>query len=243
MVICHLDNIIYGHICQQKHTYQELIGHRCVTDSEVYTNITGVPQHICTYECMIRIDCSIVNYNIEQNTCHLSNDACSVLERDQAFQVNYLGNVQRSECLQWIPTSALGSIGVVSNPYCHTISVVCDIGRIVASPNVLPGTYFGDGNRVWSMFDGNAFYSETGEILAVQAGCQVTWMPFSAGDTVPEGGVEGGFLASNGAILYVMRAPANQFIVFGYYDPVATIGYIPYTAIKTVTEMELLVLL
>ena len=211
--------------------------------SEVYTNITGVPQYICTYECMIRSDCSIVLYNIVQNTCHLSNDACDVLEVDKAFQVNYLGNVQRSECLQWKPTTTLDSIGVVSNPYCHTIFATCDVGRMVASLNVLPGTYLGDKNEIWSMLDDNVINSETGEILGVREGCQVTWMPFSAGDAVPEGGVEGGFLASSGAILYVMRAPADQYIVFGYYDPVAIIGYIPYTSIKTVTEMELLVLL
>ena len=243
MIICHLGIIICGHTCQQKHTYPELNGYRCVTDSGVYTNITSVPHHLCIYECMSRKDCSIVNYNIEQNTCHLSTDACGVLEADQTFQVNYLGYVQRSECLQWLSTTTSNNIGAVSNPSCHTHFTICDVGRMVASPNVLPGRYMRDINQVWSVLDGNAISSGTGEILTVRAGCQVTWMPFSAGDTVPEGGVKGGFLASSGAILYVMRAAADEYIVFGYYDPVAIIGYIPYVGIKTATEMELLVLL
>ena len=243
MIICHLGIIICEHTCQQKHTYPELNGYRCVTDSGVYTNITNVPQHICIYACMIRDDCYIVNYNIEQSTCHLSNDACGVLAADEAFQVNYLGNVQHSECLQWLPTTTSNNIGAVSNPSCYRFSTICDVGRMVASPNVLPGTYTRGLNQVWSVLHGNEISSGTGEILTVRAGCQVTWMPFSAGDTVPERGVEGGFLASSGAILYVMRAPADDYIKFGYYDPVAIIGYIPYIGIKTATEMEILVLL
>ena len=117
--ICHLGIIICGHICQEKLTRLKLVSYRCVTDSEVYTNITSVPQQICIFECMSRKYCSVVNYNIEQNTCYLSNDACRVLGADQAFQMNYLGNIHRSECLQWLPTGTFNSIQAVSHPSCH----------------------------------------------------------------------------------------------------------------------------
>ena len=243
LYVCYLYIFICGNICQEKLTRLELVGYRCVTDSEVYMNITSVPHNICIYECMTRKDCSFFNYNIEQNTCHLSNHACGVLAADQAFQVNYLGNVYRSKCLQLLPTETSNSIQTVSNPSCYYGYPTCYVDRLVSTPNILPGKYVRELNKVISVFNGDSFKAGTMEILDVRTGCQVTWMPFSAGDAVPVGAVEGGFLASNGATLYVIRAPIENFIVIGYYDPIDCFGYVSSNGMKTVINMELLVLL
>ena len=240
---CYFDIYICGHICQEKLTRLELVGYRCVTDSDVYTNITSIPQHICIYQCIARKDCSIANYNIKQHTCYLSNDACGVLAANQDFQVNYLGNVQRSECLQWLPTGTFNSIQAVGSPSCHQRYPTCYVGRLVSAPNILPGKYFRERSMVRSVFDGIGATDGAMEILDVRRGCQVTWMPFSAGDAVPVGAVEGGFLASSGATLYVIRAPIENYIVIGYYDPTAITGYVYKSDVYTVIDMELLVLL
>ena len=173
---------------------------------------------------MTRKGCSIVIYNIEQYTCHLSNDACGVLAADQAFQENYLGNIHRSECLQWLPTGTLKNIKAASSPSCYRGHPTCYVGR--SAPNILPGKYVRELNEVILAFNGDSFKARTKEVLNVRTGCQVTWMPFSAGDAVPVGAVEGGFLASNGATLYVIRAAIENSIVIGYYDPNAITCYV-----------------
>ena len=243
-VLHYLNSFISGHICQQKLTRPALVGFRCVTDSVVYMTIIGIEQHICTYECVIRKECSFVSYNIEQNICHLSNDTCVVLEADQAFQVKYLGNVHRSECLQWLPPATFDSIRTVGNPLCHDpFPTPCYVGRLLSASNILPGKYFLDPERVWTVLNGGSSYTGTMEILHVRTGCQVTWTPFNAGDVVPVGAVEGGYLSSSGANLYVMRAPFENYILIGYYDPNSVTGYMSYWGMKMVTNMELLVLL
>ena len=58
------------------------------------------------------------------------------------------------------------------------------------------------------------------------------------------GGRERGFLASNGATLYIMRASVAPYAaIFGYYDPVSNTGHLPHIGVVTLGEMELLVLL
>ena len=225
----YLDIFISGHICQQKLTLPALVGYRCVTDSAVYTTITRIEQHICTYECVIRKECSFVSYNIEQNICHLSNDTCVVLEANQAFRVKYLGNVHRSECLQWLPPATFDSIRTVVNPLCHDpFPTPCYVGRLLSASNILPGKYFLDPERVWTVLNGDSISTGTMEVLDVHTGCQVTWKPFNAGDAVPVGAVEGGYLSNSGTNLYVMRAPFGDYTLVGYYDPKTVTGYMSY---------------
>ena len=234
--------------CHHKLTRPELPRFRCVTESEVYTDIIGIEQHMCTYQCIRRNDCSIINYNTEKNTCHLSNDPCVALEGDDTFQVNNLGLFHRSECLRWLPTSSFENSETVISPDCHHLETVCYVGRLISSTNILPGKYMRESDKVGTVFNGNEVthihFSSIKETLDVRPGCQLTWMPFSAGDVIPTGAVEGGFLESNGATLYVIRAPAGpRTAIFGYYDPASNSGYVPHFGPVLVIEMELLVLL
>ena len=247
LLLC-LRTLIDGDNCQHKLTRPELSGFRCVTGSEDYTDITGIAQHMCIYLCVRRNDCTIVNYNTEQNTCHLSNDPCVALQGDGVFQVNYLGSIHRNECLRWRPSSTFDDSATVSSPKCHDIQDICYVGRLMSSSNILPGKYLHDSGAIWAVLNGDVVgyidSSTMKQILDVHTGCQVTWMPFSAGDAIPIGAVEGGFLASNGATLYVIRADIDPYAgIFGYYDPQSKTGYLAHNGDVIVDEMDLLVLL
>ena len=137
----------------------------------------------------------------------------------------------------------IATIGKVSNPSCHPTYPICYVGRLMTSQDVLPGKYLSEQDRVYAALDDTEVFVGTMQLLDVLPGCPVTWMPFSAGEALPSGAVKGGFLASNGASLYVMRASANVYTVLGYYDPSAGAGYMPHYGVVTKTEMELLVLL
>ena len=93
--------------CLCKITRPALQCYRCVTETEEYTNITNIPSHICTYQCMQRHGCPIVTHNTRQNTCSLSKDGCLELQRGDSFQVIIFGTIYYSECLQWQPPSPL----------------------------------------------------------------------------------------------------------------------------------------
>ena len=162
--------------------------------------------------------------------------------------MNHLGLIHRSECLRWLPTSSFENSETVISADCHHLETVCYVGRLISSTNILPGKYLRELDKVGTVFNGDEVthidFSSINEILDVRPGCQLTWMPFSAGDAIPTGAVEGGFLESNGATLYVIRAPAGpRTAIFGYYDPASNSGYVPHFGPVLVIEMELLVLL
>ena len=81
------------------------------------------------------------------------------------------------------------------------------------------------------------------EIIQVDPGCPVFWAPFTAGSNFPDEAVKGGYLPDSSTDLYVIRAAQDDFTMFGYYNPVAAIGYVEHWGVKEVTHMDLLLFL
>ena len=227
-----------------KFTRPALLGYRCLTTSEVYDNINGIQPYLCVHICIRRNNCSVVNYDIGKNTCHLNNDSCISLIADTSFQINYLSGISRSECLQWLDSFEVDDFTPVAVRRCEVGHPTCYVGRLRMPPHVLPGKYYPVRNRVYSVINGDYVYGSDLEILAVRPGCQVTWMPFRAGDTIPVGAVEGGYLSNRNTSLFVVRGQGSPSdTVPGYYDPVEAHGYLEYYGVLQVTDMDVLVLL
>ena len=95
------------------------------------------------------------------------------------------------------------------------------------------------------MFNGTRKGYATGKSLDVQPGCTVTWVPFTGGDPLPEGTVEGGFLVVDGTIqhLYIASVmPASYTCaVYGYYNPSTGLGYAEYMGAHIFTSMNLMI--
>ena len=175
--------------------------------------------------------------------CQLSRDPCQSLEADDTTQVIRLRDAPRGNCLTWVLKFEIGSIIPVSSLTCRRYAPKeCYIGRLVWNDDILPGNYVVEVTQVQSVLDDQIAVAEgTEEVLSVNPSCPLLWLPFHAGDTLPLGAQAGGFLDSTGSILYVMRAYGDQYLNFGYYDPDAQQGLIPYGAKRTPTDMELLI--
>ena len=233
------------HNCHHKITRPPLYGYRCVTETEEYISLTNIQQHLCTHQCMQRYDCRIINYNTRQRTCFLSQDGCVQLQRDGSFQVNVLGTISRSECLQWQspPPSGSGDFSVVQSDMCHQ-SQVCSVGRLKVGNFILPGKYLHSSGVLFQVLNGAEVGNGVKEILTVHHECQVVWMPFTASNTLPVGAIAGGHL-DGGSALYSARARAGRTLTpLGFYYPFVTaLGYLPYNGVHEITVMEILVLL
>ena len=232
--------------CLRKFTRPALYGYRCVTETEEITRIAGIPAHICNHQCIQRQECRIVNYNTRQNTCFLSKAGCLLLQQNDSFQVNIFGTKHHSECLRWEPPPPPvgGDTSSIISNMCHQ-SQECSIGRLQTANAIVPGKYLHGSGDIWSIING-AEVANVGvkEILTVNNECQVLWMPFHAGDTLPLGAVRGGHLENSGTTLYVVRAGAGPTLIpLGFYDPVTALGYLAYYGVEEVTDMEILVLL
>ena len=108
-IVLYVCTFISSDNCNKNITRPVLAGFRCVTDDDD-TNITGIQGRMCANMCITRKDCSIVKYNIQQKGCHLRNGLSIMLEVDNAFQVNNLGLIHRSENFHWLPSSAIDNI-------------------------------------------------------------------------------------------------------------------------------------
>ena len=255
-MVNHRMRILYGLVlfcisafceeCDQRHTAPELVGHRCVTETEIYFTIHGIDRYHCTLKCMRRSSCGILNYNFNKNQCFIGNGTCVSLQPNKEYQVNVLSPRKRDGCLKWVSSAEL--IHPVATNACQMIP--CYVGRLVSPPNILPGRYrvTGQGEEIIStVLDGLNYNEDVMEILDVESDCQVAWMSFTSGDAIPPHAIVGGYIESSGSALYIIGGNVTQggvlYTSYGYYDPVTTLGYTAKGPVYTFVKMEMLVLL
>ena len=229
-----------------------MVGYRCITQNELYRSITDVPFYICRHICAKSGDCSITNYNTVDNLCLISNDTCLFLQKDTDYQMNYISIRKRDSCIEWVSNFNFARAIPVISETCNQYGSErpCYVGRHVSSSHILPGKYHRRNlyaENLWTVFNGPMGVTEAMEILDVQPDCQVTWMPFTAGDPVPFNAVVGGYMEGGDSMLYVIRAEVehfgNMFTVFGYYFPEAERGYVEYVGVHVLTVMDMLILI
>ena len=241
-----MHSFICGQNCNLKFTHRPINGYRCVTDFVTYRytdNIKDIQPYTCVHQCIRRSNCSIANYNIKQNACHLSNNVCALVEVDDSYQLSILLNdvlPRPTECFEWQPPPISQRVLKVTKSQCFIHSGPCSVSRLKRGGRVLPGTYFHSAEKLYAADDGETTTIGDEEILTVRAGCLMTLVRFIAGDTIPVGAVVGGHLGDDNSKVYVVRRRSE----FGYYDPVSAQGYTPRYGDSGVTdELDIVVLL
>ena len=118
------------------------------------------------------------------------------------------------------------------------------MGRLTYLNNILPGKYVEHYDTVYTVLNGDKQKDGEKEILDVDPGCPVFWVPFTAGNDIPDVAVKGGYLADSSTDLYVIRAVQDQTVtMFGYYDPATAKGYVALGGVREVSQMDLMILL
>ena len=243
------NNILFGmsydNQCRIINAGQPREGSRCATDASVYINIASSLQHICVYSCATRSDCVFVNYDILNEICYLSNTPCYEYVPDEDFEVTYL-MPEPPICIKWVPYTRYASSNVMTANPCNVVSAyaTCAVGRAVLSTDKLLGKYHDNVHKLWYVL-GDDVIEKTDdlEILDVQEGCHVAWVPYSSGNTLPARAVVGGYISGGGSAdtdLYVIRGRALDYTVIGYYNPKTLRGHIGYDGPQELTDMEML---
>ena len=246
-------NLLYGCVlgetCRQVFTHRPLLGVRCITATQIYSHSRPMP-HTCIHMCIRKPNCTIANYNMASNTCFLSNETCLRLRADTEFYVSTTRSMQHPpQCFRWVPIVELNEASTLSSQKCFEYLgppiKPCYLGRLLYLNNILPGKYMPHLGELHSMLNGKKFKRGDIEILDVHTGCPLVWMPFTAGNDIPDVAVKGGYLSHSSTELYVMRAVYSRYdlLMLGYYDPLSALGYVTYRGVKEVTQMELLLLL
>ena len=214
--------------CKITGDVEQHYGFRCRTANDIFTNLTDIARHLCTNRCMMLPGCVVINYNMDTRYCLLSKDICEEYNADEKFVVTYFGS-KEALCVRWIPYTSYANATTVAVANCHSQSryETCTVGRLVSSLNTVPGKYYDDIQTAWYVLDGVESTNGQIEILDIQDGCQITWIPYNTCDTIPTGAVLGEYLAWKGGIdLYITRGNVYRLNIIGYYNPVDAIGHI-----------------
>ena len=237
----HLMNIFlctFSSNCEVFQNIQVIPGYRCFADRQVHYNITPMHHYSCRHSCITNKLCLYILQHVTRNHCLVSNGPCLWLEPDTAYSLTVIRRKYAQECVEWVPLTSLVNIGR-KHDTCGTHRV----GRANIQSNMLLGS--GGGDTVYTVLNGGYVSSKAGEWLDVQPGCKVSWIPFTGGDAIPNGAVQGGYLYNSGTHqpIYVMGAVKGGGFctTYGYYDPGAERGYFEYHGVNECTEMYLMI--
>ena len=240
-----ISHIIVLHVAFTcRHTYLKLLqGHRCVTHTEIFTNISDISQQLCTWYCLKDDYCNVMKYSLAGRSCHLSPEKCQYFHIDMGY-VAFSTDIDT--CLRWASVTEINMDSAIGSQSVNEPGQIF-VARGMFNGDVIPGKY-ADG-RAYHTLGGAQVRFDEPELLIIRDGCTVEWVLYDSAtlDPFPTGAVVGGWL--QGVPLYVARKYQRYFnpnmngLSVGYYNKAAGLGHVGWGDNDvTMTSMEILVL-
>ena len=218
-------------------------GHRCVTHTEVYTDITDISWQLCTWHCLKHAHCGVINYDVTTRLCRRSQETCQYFHRDTEYAA--LAMNMTDACLRWVSLNNVDLNDAVSSPSPGD-GLKQFVVRGISNGNVIPGKYaYGVG---YYIVEGAEVTFNEPEFLVVRDGCTIDWVTYDSSSSDPfPAAIIGGWL--QGKPVYVARkyqvyeTTDVEALSVGYYDKASDIGHMGWGGNDvTMPDVELLVL-
>ena len=234
-------------VCRQRQAQEPRVGQRCVSDTEVYINKTGL-QHHCTLSCMRDPNCQVINFNIIGSYCLIGGRPCLSVENDTDLVTIFMS--ARKPCLKWVRKYDSDEHNPISFPEANDPSDFLSVAQCIIGKNKIHGKMVASNWAIYCSLGGKEmkFTENQTEILTLSQECNISWVPYDYTSTnpLPTGIVIGGQL--NGIHLYIARKYAAHVAgnpprySSGYYDNVNGLGHFQYHHLDFIYQaMEVLV--
>ena len=230
------------------HTYIKLQqGHRCVTNTEIYTNISDTSQQRCIWHCLKDVHCDVINYNAITGLCRLSLEKCMYFQWDLDYIV--VAMTMTEPCLSWVSITDVDMNSAISSPVNDGSGKKLFTVRGISNGDMIAGKYDKFNQKAYYIASGAEVEFYDPEFLVARDGCTVEWVMYdSVGQSpFPTGAIVGGWL--QGAPIYVARKyqqyhnPSVNSLSGGYYDKATGLGHMGWGGADIVmTSAEILVL-
>ena len=242
--------------CIRKYTKGPFNGYHCA--NEYFANHTNIKQHDCIRRCIINPQCWVLSYNVSQQFCQLGDVPCAEANPHADTFLMVFGSVhpdhETDVPITWvhygdnvanIPSRRVDSARYYNPP--------CTVARYQDSDGNLHLGYAdypekpGDAwfPPVWSQGAATVTQWPNYEIMSVSPFCTLAWVPYKAGDALPCGAVEGGYMIGECPtyIVSVYRADAGLrgALKFGEYAAGHSVAYYYFNGVQTATEFDILV--
>ena len=222
-------------LCSPKYTNRPLHGYYC--DGQPFRARGN--EGICKQTCFESTKCGAMSFNPENGTCLLATQPCALAGKHNEYRLMVLRPKQYVECAIWVPDrngiipTRLVSLGVNAN-----------VGRISVDGNMLVGNAArpGESWNTYTVHEGQMRLYPNQYLLTVHPNCTMAWVPYTAGEVLPEKAVVTGMLA-NGRRLYCSlswhTSPGKWAI--GVYAEGDTAAYYAHGGSNAVTQFDILV--
>ena len=177
--------------------------------------------------------CAGLSYNLANMTCVINSKACLTASAYPDYEIIVFRPIHPYRCIHWVDSEPARRIAAGNQ----------NVGRATHDNQLLPGRYHFNGNTyvAWASIEHRV---REAEYLEVDEHCSVTWVPYTAGDPIMSGAVEGSSLP-DGTPLYVINILIDETRgvdgwAYGYYRPDTELGYAGYNGHRTKTEMEMM---
>ena len=221
-----------------KYTHRAMNGYYCA--SAYMTNYTAIEHQRCVAHCITNPHCWVIAYSSRVKYCLLGTQPCTKAVPDNDFWMMTFREHENIHCIQWVwsdgssyPNRTVEQL----NPFQQALARIPIEGEIYIGLSQ-PGE-----GKIRISRNGVVVRYTDYYLLVVSESCSVAWVPYTAGNQLPRGAVEGGYLNSLGTT-YCMRvwdAARNPAYTYGYYAPSIGLGYYVWYGAKTTTQMDILV--
>ena len=214
------------------------LGYYCPQPGTILHSMT-VSQ--CKLKCLKSVNCEALNHNSTDNTCTLFKISCPVIISNPMTKYAVFG--PNNPCYEWVPY-------VPADPLDERMVVVEEggylsyVSRVHADRNDAVGYVVPEHGTCYSCVDSILYNSPPYpcQILRKLSVCKSLWVPYTAGDPLPDKALIGGQMAGESQ-LWIVRFPYQQLVLSGYYTTGSAQAFRRHgDECITTTTMEILLL-
>ena len=204
----------------------------------------------CKLKCLQSVNCEAFNHNSTDNTCTLFAISCPVIISNLMMKYAVFGpNNRIIKCYEWVPY-------VPTDPLDERMVTVDNgsplsyMSRIHADGNDAMGFVVPEHGSCYSCVDPVLYNSHDThkspvypcQILRISSLCKYLWVPYTAGDPLPDKALIGGQMAGESQV-WIAKFFDGEFVLSGYYTTGSTHAFLRVGGLcKTTTTMEILIL-
>ena len=171
-------------------------------DGREYRSNDNVNENICKQACFGSQKCGAMSFDPVSGICLLATQPCVLAEKHNEYRLMVFRKQEQVECAVWVAdqTGITPSRLVAAGGSANVARVAVD-GDVLVGSGINPGGDF----YTYIAHEGQQIQHRNEDFLTAHPNCTMAWVPYTAGDVLPQRALMTGMLA-NGRRLYSTRS-------------------------------------
>ena len=172
-----------------KYTIRAMNGYYCASD--YINNYTAIEHQRCVAHCITNRHCWVLTYSSRGKYCLLGTQPCAKAVTDDDFRMMTFRGGENIHCIQWVWSDGSSYPNRTVEQF-HSLHQA--LARIPIEGEIFIGRSVPGQSKIFITRNGAGEIHSDYYPLVVSDYCSVAWVPYMAGNPLPRGAVEGGYL-------------------------------------------------